>query len=152
MTTKARYSQLSISKNLEDSPFFMMGVVHRYFRNQAQKELSAKYDITTEMQKALEVVNSFELISQQKLADALMNERSATKRLVDNLIKRDLLIAVKDENNQKHKLLKLSDLGAEVRASGNTIMKQLESDWLEKLSETEIEDLNKTLRKLTMNF
>lgn len=152
MDSNDNYPNLPIAKSLEQSPFFMMGVVHRHFRNQAQKELMANYDITTEMQKALEVINCFEPISQQKLADALMNERSATKRLVDNLIKRNLVTTIKDENNQKHKLLTLTEEGTKTRKLGDIIMQKLERKWLSSLESNEIESIITICNKLSSNI
>ena len=152
MDSKDNQPNLPIAKRLEQSPFFMMGIVHRHFRNNAQKELMSKYDITTEMLKALEVINCFEPMSQQKLADALMNERSATKRLVDNLIKRDLVIATKDPNNQKHKLLSVSKNGNEIRTLGSAIMQRLEKEWLSVLTDDEIQIIKTICKKLTSNI
>lgn len=152
MNSNENHPKLNTAKSLEQSPFFMMGVVHRHFRNQAQKELMANYDITTEMLKALEVVHCFEPMSQQKLADALMNERSATKRLVDNLIKRNLITAIKDINNQKHKLLTLSEEGKIIRKHGDVIMQRLEKKWLSSLKEEEIKSIISICNKLSSNI
>ena len=152
MNSNENHPKLNTAKSLEQSPFFMMGVVHRHFRNQAQKELMANYDITTEVLKALEVVHCFEPMSQQKLADALMNERSATKRLVDNLIKRNLITAIKDINNQKHKLLTLSEEGKIIRKHGDVIMQRLEKKWLSSLKEEEIKSIISICNKLSSNI
>lgn len=153
MTTKISSGDWPVetASSLQKSPFFLMGVVHRHFKNDAQRLLMSEYDITTEMLKALEVVNSLGPLSQQKLADSLMNERSATKRLVDNLIKRELIIATKDENNQKHKLLALSKEGRSVQLSGSKILIQAEKKWLSGLNEDEIKSLSILCKKLAIN-
>lgn len=139
------------SIGLGKSPFFLMGVVYRHFRNDAQRLLMADYNISTEMLKALEVIHHHEMITQQNLADILMNERSATKRLVDNLIKRDLIIAIKDENNLKNKLLSITASGEVTRDSGNLIMQSLEKKWLESLSSSEIESVKSICHKISAN-
>ncbi|WP_087024194.1 MarR family winged helix-turn-helix transcriptional regulator [Thaumasiovibrio subtropicus] len=132
----------------ESSPFFHMGVVHRHFRNEGHRRLMQHHDITTEMQKAMEMIATFQPISQQKLADALLTERSTMKRLVDNLIKRELIVVTKDENNQKTKLLSLTEFGEETRTSGNVIMQALQAEWLEGLNGDEISTLNSLLNKI----
>ncbi|OIQ26385.1 MarR family transcriptional regulator [uncultured Vibrio sp.] len=147
---KKTISLTETSLSLKASPFFIMGIVHRHFRNDANRSLMEKFDISTEMLKALEIISHHKVITQQKLADITMNERSATKRLVDNLVKRELIVFMKDENNLKHKLLTLTPDGKKTKDLGSKILKKLEQQWLDKLDQNDINNLKTTCYKLAI--
>ncbi|GAM67979.1 transcriptional regulator [Vibrio ishigakensis] len=126
-------SDQSATPLLNESIFFLMGVVYRRFRNEAQEQLLEQHDITTEMQKALEILSFYQELPQQALADKLMKERSTVKRLVDNMHKRDLVEFIPHPTNLKVKLIKLSAKGREVHASGNQIVTATQQEWLSSL-------------------
>lgn len=122
---------------LHESTFFLMGVAYRRFRNQIQEVLLDKHDITTEMQKALEILDYHKELSQQALAEKLMKERSTVKRLVDNMLKRELVTTVSHPTNQKLKLIQLTASGKIVHKSGNEIVTKIQCQWLNTLDENQ---------------
>ncbi len=138
---------LDSTPQLENSPLYLMSVVHRLHRNKAN-ELIAPFDITLEMLSALNCIEYHQPIKQQDLANKLVLERSVTKRNVDNLLKRELVEVVKDENNKKNKLLALTPAGSKVRQQVSDKMDQLQQDWVSDLSPEERLQLNQLLKKL----
>ncbi|MGR5096539.1 MarR family winged helix-turn-helix transcriptional regulator [Vibrio maritimus] len=120
---------------LDESTFFLMGVAYRRFRNDVQEQLLSAHDITTEMQKALEILSYHTHLPQQVLADKLMRERSTIKRMVDNMLKRELVSIIPHPTNQKVKLIQLTSKGREVHESGNTIVTTIQSQWLNTLDD-----------------
>jgi len=77
-----------------------------------------------------------------------MNERSTVKRLVDNLVKRELVEIVAHPTNRKTKLIQLTDQGETVRLKGNQIVTDVQSQWLDALPESERAHLKSALSLL----
>lgn len=80
---------------LDSSLSFTLGLTYKQFRTIANQSLNTQFDITLEMLGALRVLDHLGEIPQQAVAEALQRERSVTKRLIDNCIKRDLIEAKK---------------------------------------------------------
>ncbi len=134
--------------SLDDSHFFVMAVLHKQFRVQAQERLQKNFDITLEMLGALEAISYFQPMSQQHLADTLCGERSSTKRLVDNCLKRSLVVVSRSETNKKSKLLSLTECGERMREQGDRIMCTLSEEYLSVLTPGEQGQLMLLCRKL----
>ncbi|MCF1428100.1 MAG: winged helix DNA-binding protein [Shewanella sp.] len=64
--------------------------------------------------RALPVLVNLREVPQQTLCDRLHRKRSVIKRLVDNCIKRELIVAHKSEQNKKARYLSLTDKGRAV--------------------------------------
>ncbi|MGL6258058.1 MarR family winged helix-turn-helix transcriptional regulator [Vibrio sp. WXL210] len=133
---------------LDESTFFLMGIAHRLFRNQAQEQLMEHHDISVEMQKALEILSFHGEMLQQGLADKLMTERSTVKRLVDNMLKRELVAISAHPTNQKVRLIKLTEKGVSVHKSGNQIITSVQRQWLDQLGDDKQAQLKSALTTL----
>jgi len=133
---------------LEKSHFFNMAIITRHHRSASQEKLRQCSDITIEMLCALEVIHSLQPLPQQQLANSLMCDRSAAKRTVDNLIKRQLAVVSKDESNRKHKIISLSDEGEKVRKKGKAIMQETSNSYLSALDEQEQAELMRLCKKI----
>ncbi|MCL1061620.1 MarR family transcriptional regulator [Shewanella benthica] len=99
----------------DTSASFMMGLAYKQFRTLSNQALSTKLDISIEMLGALRVLSHHGELAQQGLAEGLQRERSATKRLVDNCIKRGLIEAHKSETNKKAKYLVVTEKGLKIK-------------------------------------
>ena len=125
-----------------------MAIITRHHRSASQEKLRECTDITLEMLCALEVIHSLQPLPQQQLANSLMCDRSAAKRTVDNLIKRELAKVSKDEANRKHKIISLSSEGDVVRRKGGAIMRQTSREYLSPLDEQEQVELMRLCKKI----
>ena len=87
-------------------------------------------------------------IPQQQLATALNRERSATKRLVDNCIKRGLMEPKKSLTNKKTRLISLTEKGYNVKEKANSILTPIIEDFTSPLNTEERATLLKLSKKL----
>lgn len=138
---------------LDYAPMFVMAVVKRIYHTQA-RQLFAKNintaDITLEMAFALCVIDAGEPMQQQRLADAILMDRSSAKRQVDNLVKRGLVITEKDPSNQRLKLLRLTDKGRSMVTAAGEIFRGFEAQFLSCLEDSEQAELLRLCRKLVV--
>lgn len=133
---------------LEASASFMMGLAYKQFRTLANQALSVKLGISLEMLGALRVLAHSGEIPQQGLAESLQRERSATKRLVDNCIKRELITSYKTETNKKAKYLAITDKGLQVKEQASVILSGIIEQFYEPLTAQERDTLLVLCRKL----
>ena len=113
---------IKIVPELESSASFMMGLAYKQFRTLANQALSTELGISLEMLGALKVLAHGGDMPQQGLAEGLQRERSATKRLVDNCIKRELISSYKSETNKKAKYLMITDKGLLIKEQAGSIL------------------------------
>ncbi|ELB2828468.1 MarR family transcriptional regulator [Vibrio alginolyticus] len=134
---------------LDQSPMFVCGVMQRMYRNRAQAELSRQNLMTLEMASALAALEEFQPMSQQALADAVRTERSVAKRMVDNLEKRGFVQVSKSKSNQRLKMLSMTKEGANALKQVHQIMTNLQKEFFSCLSESEVSEFFRLVRKLT---
>ncbi|BDM65292.1 hypothetical protein NFHSH190041_27440 [Shewanella sp. NFH-SH190041] len=127
---------------------FVMGLAYKQYRCMVTHELQQQFHITIEMYGALRVLDAMGQISQQTLADTLLRERSVTKRLVDNCIKRGIVFAAKSAQNRKTKLLAMTEEGLAVLKQANVLMADITGHYFGGLSEEENKLLLGLCRKL----
>lgn len=128
--------------------FYQISVLHRVFRKEAQQALSKELDVTLEMLSVLQVLAELGSMSQQKLADILMIEKSSMKRNIDKMLLRDYVTTSADELSKKVKLISISEAGRQVRLTGRKIMMQAEDTWLASMPESEQHNLLKAISSL----
>ena len=133
---------------IEQQPMFICGAVYRHFRNSVTTALSKQKLMTLEMSRALVAVQENQPLSQQQLADIIQNERSAVKRMVDNLESRGYISTSKAENNKKLKMLNLTKLGEEELKVVKAAITPIEQQIFECLTKEEATEFLRLLRKL----
>ncbi|MEC6823371.1 MarR family transcriptional regulator [Photobacterium piscicola] len=133
---------------LDSSLSFTIGITYKQFRTIANQSLNSKFDITLEMLGALRVLDHLGEIPQQTVAEALQRERSVTKRLIDNCIKRDLVEAKKSVDNKKARYLVLTPKGLTVKQQADIVIKAITLDFYAPLNAQECEQLLSLCRRL----
>ena len=108
----------------------------------------AEFDITLEMLGALRVLVHLGEVPQQTLCDRLHRERSVIKRLVDNCIKRELVVTHKSEQNKKARYLTLTDKGRAVQARAQERVAKVIDDFYAPLSADECQLLLSLCKRL----
>ena len=141
-------TQLDLLPELASSAPFMMGLAYKQFRTLANQVLLCNYDITVEMLGALRVLKHLGQVPQQSLASNLRRERSATKRLVDNCIKRELISVHKCDNNKKARYLALTDKGINILTIANAALQAQVDQFYAPLSDAEQASLLELCKKL----
>ncbi|MFC1233533.1 MarR family winged helix-turn-helix transcriptional regulator [Vibrio sp. F74] len=136
---------------LDSSLSFMMGLASKQFRTLANQALTSKFDITLEMVGALRVLAYLGEMPQQKLAETLHRERSVTKRLVDNCIKRGLIETYKSKTNKKARYLALTDKGLKVKGEVHQCLRQVIDDYYSPLTIHEQQIMMELCKKLVQD-
>lgn len=140
--------KVKLNDKIERQPMFICGTVHRLFRNKVTTLLSEKQLMTLEMSRALVAVKENQPLSQQQLADIVQNERSATKRMVDNLEKRGYLTTYKSETNKKLKMLSLTELGDNELEKAKQTIVSVENEIFDCLTAEEFDVFLDLIRKI----
>lgn len=133
---------------LDNNTSFIMGLAYKQFRTLANQKLIADFDITLEMQGVLRVLAHLGEVPQQTLAETLHRERSVTKRLVDNCIKRGLVEARKSEINKKARYLALTEKGTKTKELASVCLQKVNTDYYSPLLANEQQLLQTLCKKL----
>ncbi|KJF84660.1 winged helix DNA-binding protein [Photobacterium phosphoreum] len=133
---------------LDSSLSFTLGLTYKQFRTIANQSLNTQFDITLEMLGALRVLDHLGEIPQQAVAEALQRERSVTKRLIDNCIKRDLIEAKKSDTNKKARYLAITAKGAAIKQQADVTIKAITADFYAPLNQQEQQLLLSLCRRL----
>ncbi|ANO32936.1 MarR family transcriptional regulator [Vibrio breoganii] len=132
---------------LENSPLFLMTVLTRLHRNLVHGKLREHADVTLEMLLGMHIIFENQPIKQQSLADYLMYDRSTAKRTVDNMVKRGWVKTMKDDNNQKTKLLALTESGEEIKKVCSEVVIETRIEFMDCLTEDENKELTRLCTK-----
>jgi DNA-binding MarR family transcriptional regulator len=143
--------QISLVPDLDDSPTFMMGLAYKQFRTIANQMLTAKFDVTLEMIGALRVLDHLGQVPQQTLSTSLRRERSVTKRLVDNCIKRGLIEVHKSDANKKARYLAITAEGIATKNEAVHNLQAIAAEFYSPLTEEERTLLLSLCKKLVQD-
>jgi DNA-binding MarR family transcriptional regulator len=135
---------------LKNSPLFLMTVLTRIHRNLVHGKLREHADVTLEMLLAMHIIHENQPIKQQSLADYLMYDRSTAKRTVDNMVKRGWVMTMKDDNNQKNKLLALTESGEQIKQVCSEVVIDTRTTFMDCLTEDENKELTRLCTKALM--
>ncbi|MBY6093417.1 MarR family winged helix-turn-helix transcriptional regulator [Ferrimonas balearica] len=133
---------------LDNSLTFMMSLAQKQYRAVCNQRLGEAFNITLEMVGAMKALDYLGCIPQQQMADVLKRDRSVTKRLVDNCIKRGLIEAGRSDTNRKARMLSLTDEGRRVNQECTPILHAISEDFLAQLSGQERQQLSDIMHKL----
>lgn len=133
---------------LDNNPLFLMGFVYKQFHLKVASELVKEVNISIEMYGALKVLHESGEITQQELSDLLLRHRSVMKRLVDNAIKQEYILARKSETNKKVKLLSLTEKGIHVMKVCEPIIQNVSKQVMAPLKDVESNTLRELLKDL----
>ncbi len=136
---------------LSDKHFFILNMLIKKYRNQAHTDYLSKLDVTLEMCSILKTIEYLGSASQQQIANRVNSERSSVKRLIDNLIKRDLVLASKCEHNKKIRLIMLTENGKQLLNHVSDYLSELQDIYLKKITEEEAATLLRITKKLLEN-
>ncbi|MBY5921014.1 MarR family winged helix-turn-helix transcriptional regulator [Ferrimonas balearica] len=139
---------LTTIPELDNSLSFVMSLAQKQYRAISNQRLAQAFDITLEMVGAIKVLDHLGCIPQQQLADVLKRDRSVTKRLVDNCIKRGLIEASRSDTNRKARMLSLTEEGQRVNRESAPLLKQSSEEFFTQLSGEERQQLMGMLQKL----
>ena len=89
-----------------------MTEMKNYVRQQIQVKIKEhQLDITFELLEITAILWRKDGVNQQELADVVVKDKSSMTYLIDNLVKRNLVKRVEDENDRRNKLVYLTTEG-----------------------------------------
>jgi DNA-binding MarR family transcriptional regulator len=93
-----------------------MGELRIHLRQHIQAKIKEHdVDITFEMLEVMGCLWRKDGINQQEIADFTLRDKSSMTYLLDNLVKRNLVTRVEDENDRRNKLIYLTAEGAQLK-------------------------------------
>jgi DNA-binding MarR family transcriptional regulator len=93
-----------------------MAELRIYVRQQIQEKIRENnLDITFEMLEVMGCLWRKDGINQQEIADFTLRDKSSMTYLLDNLVKRQLVTRVEDENDRRNKLIYLTPQGGRLK-------------------------------------
>lgn len=132
---------------------FLTARTHRTLLNTLnQRLIQNELDITAEQ--GFIIINLFlqDGIPQQELSDKIFKEKSSTKRLIDSLERKDLIVRIPDQNDKRNKLIYLTHGGKEVSTQLIKIIFKLLMDAQENIDKNEMEICKKVLIQIFNNL
>ena len=95
---------------------FLIARTHRTIHNSLNRRLAERgLDITSEQAIVIMRCGIKDGMTQQELSDAIFKEKSSAKRLIDNLVKKNLLVRITDQNDKRNKRIYLTHGGKALR-------------------------------------
>ncbi|WP_345955017.1 MarR family transcriptional regulator [Mucilaginibacter sp. PAMB04168] len=89
-----------------------MHELRNYIRQHIQLKIKENnISITFEMLEVMSVLWKKDGINQQELADVTLRDKSSMTYLIDNLVKRQMVKRMEDENDRRNKLIYLTEQG-----------------------------------------
>lgn len=132
---------------------FLIARTHRTIHNTLNRRL-AEYglDITSEQAVVIMRCGIDDGMTQQELSDAIFKEKSSAKRLVDNLVKKNLLVRIVDQNDKRNKRIYLTHGGKALREQMSHIASELLEIVCSNIEEQEMIICKKVLTKIFENL
>ncbi|WP_345948517.1 MarR family transcriptional regulator [Mucilaginibacter sp. PAMB04274] len=99
---------------------FELGRAMHELRNYIRQHIQLKIkenniSITFEMLEVMSVLWKKDGINQQELADVTLRDKSSMTYLIDNLVKRQMVKRMEDENDRRNKLIYLTEQGTALK-------------------------------------
>ncbi len=87
-------------------------------------------------------------INQQEIADYTVRDKSSMTYLLDNLVKRDLVKRVEDENDRRNKLIYLTTAGVGLRETLAPWVAEIYDVATERLSDADLKKLSHGINQM----
>ncbi len=112
-----------------------MAELRTYLRQFAQIKIKDQgINMTFEMIEVMSILWKKDGINQQEIADRTLKDKSSMTYLIDNLVKRDMVSRVEDDNDRRNKLIYLT-------TAGSNLEEQLKP-WVDEVYETATVDMD----------
>ena len=84
-----------------------------------------QFDISFELLEILAYLWRQDGVNQQEIADIIIKDKSSTTYLIDNLVKRNLVERIADENDRRNKLIFLTREGKQLQKQFNPLITEM---------------------------
>ena len=148
------YIQLIMEpESFEDNVIYLIGEITRL----AHKRVTAifvsnDFDVTVEQFGLLALLWYQEGINQQTIANQLNRDKTTITRIIENMIKRNLIVKVPDQLDKRNKLIYLTDKGKSLQKDMIEATGVVYMDALKNISETKVRATTKVLQQMKHNL
>lgn len=84
-----------------------------------------QFDMSFELLEILAYLWRQDGVNQQEIADIIIKDKSSTTYLIDNLVKRNLVVRTADENDRRNKLIFLTKEGKQLQKQFNPLINEM---------------------------
>ena len=126
-----------------------MAELRTLLRQQIQVKLKEHgIKLTFEMLEVMSCLWRKDGINQQEIADYTVRDKSSMTYLLDNLVKRDLVKRVEDENDRRNKLIYLTTAGVGLRETLFPWVAEIYDVATERLSDADLKKLSHGINQM----
>jgi MarR family transcriptional regulator, organic hydroperoxide resistance regulator len=134
---------------LDDSLGFLVAMAGRALMNQLQRNITERgYDVTTEHWTILVQLWEQEGLSQYELAQRTGKDQPSMSRLIQNMLKRELIVRVADSKDARCKRIYLTDHGKQLRSQLVSIVEETLDQVTSDVSEEELQVTKSVLKRV----
>ena len=139
-------------QKLEDVLYYLIEKTNKVIRRYSQERfVEAGFNITVDQWLVLKKINDTERITQIELADALFKDRASITRIL-SLLQDKKLVSKTEGADKRANELSLTPVGKKFMDQAVTIVKNTRKKGIEKFEEKEIEQLQRSLQKISNNL
>jgi DNA-binding MarR family transcriptional regulator len=120
-----------------------------YIQNKLREH---KFTITYEMFQVLGVLWKTDGVNQQEIADKVQKNKASLTSLIDNLVKRKLVLRSEDPNDRRNKIISLTRQGHKSCETLQVVLDEFYELVKSDISGSQIESVTKMLYKLNKNI
>ncbi|GAB2687011.1 MarR family transcriptional regulator [Mucilaginibacter koreensis] len=127
------------------------------FRNKLRQFIHQKFkehqiNLSFEMLEVLGYLWKKNGMNQQEIADLTLKDKSSITYLIDNLVKRNLVTRVEDDNDRRNKLIFLTPEAQQLREQLHPWVNEMYSVASNEISVDEMQSILKLISKMTANL
>jgi len=139
--------------SLEDNIIYLIGEITRLSHKRVSSIfIKNKFDVTVEQFGVLALLWYQEGINQQAIANGLNRDKTTITRIIENMIKKNLIVKVPDQLDKRNKLIYLTDKGRSLQKDMIESTGVVYMDAIKKLSVKEIKTVTGVLQKMKINL
>ena len=139
--------------SFEDNVIYLIGEIARLSHKRVSGIFAKnQFDVTVEQFGILVLLWYEEGINQQSIANHLNRDKTTITRVVQNMIKKSLIVKIPDQVDKRNKLIYLTEKG---RSLNNEMIKStavVYKDALKKISKSDLKTSTKFLQRMKNNL
>jgi DNA-binding MarR family transcriptional regulator len=140
-------------QSIEDNIIYLIGEIARLSHKRVTAIFTENnYDVTVEQFGVLALLWYQEGINQQSVANGLNRDKTTITRIVENMIKKNLIVKIPDQLDKRNKLIFLTEKGRSLQKDMIGSTGKVYMDAINNLSEKEIRTVTTVLQKMKTNL
>lgn len=136
----------------KDSIGFLVGKTSRAMKNCLNHLFAAHgYRITIDQWHVLLMLWMQNGLTQHELTQKLDKDKTTAARIIENLVKRNYIVKIRDKNDKRNNLVYLTRKGEEIEEKLMPIAHVVQKQSIKGISDDELETLSKIIEKIYKN-